>query len=82
MAFVCDVVERPSSNSRLRFFSSFASVFAVDLEDSRMRWPANQNSYHQISPREKTAILLAPLTRFSASHRRFHQRGELADLGV
>jgi hypothetical protein len=38
--------------SRRRFFSAiFARVFDADLLDSRMRRPANQNSYHQTSPR-------------------------------
>lgn len=42
----------PSSSSRRRFFSAvFATVFDSDLLDSRMRRPANQNSYHQTSPR-------------------------------
>jgi hypothetical protein len=39
---------------RRRFFSAiFARVFDADLLDSRMRRPANQNSYHQMSPRWK-----------------------------
>src|SRR6185437_13067531 len=44
----------PSSSSRRRFFSAdFATVLDSDLLDSRIRRPANQNSYHQMSPRWK-----------------------------
>src|ERR1035438_9343605 len=53
---------KPASSSRLRFCSApLATVFEGDFEDSRMRLPANQNSYHQTSPRRKRLMRMAPI---------------------
>lgn len=51
MTIVIDVIEAFLQLAPTLLLGCAATVFDADLDDSWMRWPANQNSYHQIFPR-------------------------------
>ena len=51
LANVIGVVEALFEFRRLACSAALATTFDLDLLDSRMRRPANQNSYHQYLPR-------------------------------
>ena len=73
---------KPSSSSRRRLFSAiFATVFEVDFIDSLNRRPANQNSYHQTSPRRKSDIYFSHRCSLDSGQpiASLHQRSQFAD---